>query len=147
MTSPQHIAVIYASFAVLATGVNLTTQWIVLKIVAPLNFDAWIELIVALSWGTCTGLIIKYCLDKRYIFHDVSTGAKVHARKFPLYVATGGVTTAIFWSAEIIGALIDPEGGGLYIGGILGLMAGYVIKYRLDKALVFEVPLPEERAT
>ncbi|MBS7542904.1 GtrA family protein [Ancylobacter oerskovii] len=150
MTPAQRIAVLYALFAVLAIGINLAAQWCVLRMAALANVDGWPGLLLALAFGTAVGLVAKYGLDKRYIFRDVSTGAAAHAQKFLLYGATGLLTTAIFWAAEIIGSLIDPEGAGLYIGGVLGLMVGYAMKYRLDKAVVFDTPPldashPEER--
>ncbi|MDR6951676.1 putative flippase GtrA [Ancylobacter sp. 3268] len=150
MTPARRIAALYALFAVLAISMNLAAQWCVLRIAALANVEGWPGVFLALAFGTGVGLVAKYCLDKRYIFRDSSTGAAAHAQKFLLYGATGLVTTAIFWAAEIIGSLIDPEGASLYIGGALGLMVGYAMKYRLDKAVVFDAPSldasrPEER--
>lgn len=145
MRRSQRIAGLYALFAVLATGINLGSQWLVLRIVAPVHVPMSQELFLALGFGTAAGLVTKYVLDKRYIFGDLSMGVANHAAKFSLYTTTGIVTTAIFWSSELFGAFVDPDGIGLYIGGAAGLVVGYIIKYRLDKAFVFEVSSPEDR--
>ncbi|MCB4767112.1 GtrA family protein [Ancylobacter sp. Lp-2] len=139
MTRATTIAALYALFALLATSINLCCQWIVLQILAVLQLSAWVELGVALVVGTGAGLVAKYVLDKHYIFRDASRGAAHHARRFSLYTATGGVTTVIFWSAEIVGSMVDPGGAGMYVGGGLGLAVGYLLKYQLDKSFVFGV--------
>ena len=54
----------------------------------------------AVAAGTLVGLVVKYLLDKRWIFADTSTGVKAHGKKFSLYTAMGLVTTAIFWGTE-----------------------------------------------
>ena len=51
-------------------------------------------------FGTLAGLVLKYLLDKRWIFADRETGAAAHGRKFTLYTLMGVVTTAIFWGTE-----------------------------------------------
>ena len=54
----------------------------------------------AVGAGTIVGLVVKYLLDKRWIFADTSTGVKAHSKKFGLYTAMGLITTAIFWGTE-----------------------------------------------
>ena len=147
MKRSVRIAVAYTLFAVLATLVNLGSQWLTLRVIARLGLSLplGLDVLAALVVGTGTGLVVKYVLDKRYIFNDFSTGAAVHARKFSLYTAMGLVTTVIFWGAEFLGAWRDPRGPGLYIGGALGLAVGYVIKYHLDKMFVFDTAIGERR--
>ncbi len=145
MNRSLRIAILYTLFAVVSTAVNLGSQWLTLRAIAPLALPTGAQIFAALVVGTGTGLVVKYVLDKRYIFGDFSTGAATHAKKFSLYTAMGLVTTVIFWGAEFLGAWIRPD-SGLYIGGALGLAVGYVVKYQLDKAFVFEATQPEERA-
>ena len=55
----------YAAFALLATIANLAAQRAVLW------WDASsIGFVLALLAGTAVGLVLKYLLDKRWIFHD-----------------------------------------------------------------------------
>src|SRR6266404_4256720 len=87
-----HIYLRYALFAVLAILVNLGTQVFVLQF-----YSGRFALTLALIFGTGTGLVTKYILDKRWIFFDPSIGVAAHGRSFTLYAVTGVLTTAIFW--------------------------------------------------
>ncbi|MCY4178204.1 MAG: GtrA family protein, partial [Endozoicomonadaceae bacterium] len=49
----------------------------------------------------------------------------------------GLATTAIFWGTEYFFQIIFKTDFMRYTGGIIGLIAGYLIKYRLDKRFVF----------
>lgn len=122
----------YGSFAAIATLANLAMQRIVLQFgqTGP-HFAA------AVGAGTLVGLVLKYLLDKRWIFHDVETGVRNHSRKFTVYTAMGLVTTAIFWGAETGFWLLWKTDMMREIGAILGLAVGYVVKYHLDRRFVF----------
>lgn len=122
----------YTAFAVIATLANLGVQRLVLG-----GADTPLRLVLAMVAGTLVGLVVKYVLDKRWIFDDRSTGARAHARRFTAYTVMGGVTTLIFWGSETafwlaFGTDLAREGGA-----ILGLSIGYVVKYQLDKRYVF----------
>lgn len=81
--------------------------------------------------------MIKYLLDKRWIFYDFETGVKNHGRKFSLYTGMGLITTAIFWGTETAFWLIWQTDLMRELGAILGLSVGYVVKYNLDRRFVF----------
>ena len=49
----------------------------------------------------------------------------------------GTFSTIIFWGTESIFLIIWKEETMREIGAILGLIIGYIIKYRLDKRYVF----------
>ena len=49
----------------------------------------------------------------------------------------GIFTTIIFWGTEIAFDVIFKSAGAKYIGAIIGLGIGYIIKYFLDKKYVF----------
>ena len=83
------------------------------------------------------GLIVKYVLDKRWIFHDFSQGIAAHGKRFPLYVVMGVATTAIFWGTETAFWLTWRTQGMRELGAVLGLSIGYFVKYRLDRRFVF----------
>lgn len=128
----QTLVLRYAAFAVIATVANLATQR------AVLHFgDTGAHFAAAVAAGTIVGLVIKYLLDKRWIFLDFDSGVKNHSRKFSLYTAMGLVTTAIFWGAETAFWLIWRTDLMRELGAVIGLGIGYVVKYNLDRRFVF----------
>ena len=128
----MHIYLRYALFAVVATLVNLGTQAVVLQL-----YYGRLALTVALIFGTATGLVTKYVLDKHWIFFDPSIGVAAYRRSFTLYTVTGVLTTAIFWGLEYAFDGLTPDGGWRYLGGAIGLAIGYAVKFQLDRRFVF----------
>lgn len=122
----------YGTFAALATLANLGVQRLALVL-----WPGPGALLVALIAGTGIGLVVKYLLDKRWIFYDRETGARAHGRKFGLYTAMGLITTAIFWSMEVGAWALWHSTAAREAGAILGLAIGYVIKFQLDRRYVF----------
>ncbi|MEM8802054.1 MAG: GtrA family protein [Pseudomonadota bacterium] len=123
----------YTFFAVLATLANLGTQRLVLA-----YGDSGLVFALAVGAGTLVGLVIKYALDKRWIFYDLDTGVKAHGQKFSLYTAMGLITTAIFWGTETAFWLIWQTDLMRELGAIIGLSIGYIVKYQLDRRFVFK---------
>lgn len=130
--SPTELVIRYAGFAVLATLANLAAQRLVLA-----GIEGQAGFVLAVIAGTGAGLVLKYILDKRWIFFDRSGGVQTHARKFALYTVMGIVTTLIFWGAETAAWLIWQTHMMREAGAVLGLTVGYVVKYRLDRRFVF----------
>lgn len=124
----------YVAFAVIATLANLAVQRLVLMSPASLAALAYP---LAVGAGTVAGLIIKYVLDKRWIFHDLSQGLGAHGKRFSLYALMGVATTAIFWGTETVFWLTWQTHAARELGAVLGLAIGYVVKYRLDRRFVF----------
>lgn len=122
----------YAAFAAAATLANLAAQRAVLALGPPLG-----TLALAIAVGTAVGLVVKYALDKRWIFFDEEGGMRAHGRKFSLYTAMGVVTTAIFWGTETAFWLIWETHRMREVGAVLGLAVGYTVKYELDRRFVF----------
>lgn len=122
----------YAGFAVLATLANLATQRLVL-----LAGDGGTAFALAVGAGTLVGLVVKYLLDKRWIFYEDATGLRAHGRKFTLYTVMGIVTTAVFWGTETAFWIFWKTDVMRELGAVLGLTIGYVIKYNLDRRFVF----------
>ena len=91
----------------------------------------------AVAAGTIVGLVLKYILDKRWIFGDMSVGVKAHSKRFSLYTAMGLITTAIFWGMETAFWLVWQTDAMRELGAVLGLSIGYVVKYNLDRRFVF----------
>jgi len=130
--SARVLVVRYALFAVLATLANLGMQRAVLAAVpGDMGFA------IAVLAGTAVGLVLKYLLDKRWIFDDRTTGLANHSRKFGLYTAMGIVTTLIFWGTETAFWLTWRTDLMRETGAVIGLAIGYTIKYELDRRYVF----------
>jgi putative flippase GtrA len=119
----------YAIFAVVAVVVNLAVQ----RGVLAMSFG----LLAALAAGTAAGLVVKYLLDKVWIFDDRAAGLAAHGRRFTLYTLMGVATTAIFWGVESAAWAIWRTDAAREAGAVLGLAIGYVVKYRLDRRFVF----------
>jgi putative flippase GtrA len=124
------ITLLYTAFAIIATGVNLSLQWLSLR-----YYQGHFHLPAAMVVGTCAGLVTKYLLDKNWIFHHRDNSAAKHLRNFSGYALTGVATTALFWGCELIFNVIDPA--WRFPGAALGLAIGYAAKYRLDQRFVF----------
>lgn len=130
--SPLALTFRYVVFAVVATVGNLATQRLVMQFT-----DDALAFHVALLAGTLVGLVIKYVLDKRWIFADAEQGLAAHGRKFSLYTLMGVATTAIFWGMETLFWLTWHTQFAREAGAVLGLSIGYLVKYHLDRRYVF----------
>lgn len=122
----------YVLFCIVAILVNLSTQRIFLEF---LFMDYFF---LALFFGTLTGLITKYILDKNYIFHDFDRSFKNNSKKIFLYSYNGVFTTVIFWGTESLFYFLYATNFARELGAVIGLSVGYFIKYRLDKKYVFQ---------
>ncbi|MCF6339186.1 MAG: GtrA family protein [Sulfurimonas sp.] len=126
------IAIRYTLFAIISTIVNLLFQYL-----SFLAYGGFLSLYIAMFIGTLAGLILKYILDKKYIFFHTPNSKKDDSKKFVLYSLMGVFTTSIFWGFEIGFDYIFENANAKYFGAVLGLSIGYVIKYFLDKKFVF----------
>ena len=128
--SRKQLVIRYAAFACIATLANLGAQRFVL-----IADGGWY--VPALLTGTGVGLLVKYVLDKRWIFYDASGALPEETRKFSRYVVTGVGTTLIFWGSETVFWTLGETQALREIGAVLGLSVGYVVKYNLDYRFVF----------
>ena len=123
----------YVAFAALSIAVNIATQ------AATIHLHSGPYAIpISVVLGTATGLLCKYVLDKRFIFAHKSSSATHEARTFALYTVMGVVTTVIFWGTEAAFNYIFQTNLMRYVGGIIGLGIGYIVKYHLDARFVFD---------
>ncbi len=127
------LSITYAILALIATAANIGAQDLVVRACA-CDF----AVILSVAVGTGVGLILKYVLDKRYIFRFRARNAVHDSQTFALYTLMGLVTTAIFWGFEFGFDFLFQTKELRYLGGIIGLAIGYVAKYRLDKRYVFK---------
>jgi putative flippase GtrA len=127
------IAFRYVLFAIISTVVNLAFQYLSFAI-----YDGFLALYVAMFFGTLAGLILKYILDKKYIFFHTPKSKKDDGKKFLLYSFMGVFTTFIFWGFEIAFDYAFAFENAKYLGAVVGLGIGYIVKYQLDKKFVFK---------
>ena len=126
------LAVLYTAFAIVATFFNILAQDICSYI-----YSGPFYILVSIIIGTGVGLVIKYILDKKYIFKYKTQNAQHDGKVFMLYTLMGIFTTIIFWGFEFGFHAIFATKEMRYVGGVIGLMIGYICKYYLDKRFVF----------
>jgi putative flippase GtrA len=122
----------YVVFAGIATLVNLATQEAVVR-VAPLS-----PLALSILMGTATGFILKYLLDKKWVFDDGYSSHRQELQKITLYGVFSVFTTLVFWSFEVAFWVIWRTDFAKYTGAVIGLAIGYAAKFVLDRAFVFK---------
>lgn len=129
----MRLALLYSLFAAIATAANIGAQ------------DIWVRLwpwaygsvVTSMAFGTLVGLLVKYVLDKKWIFAFRAENLAHDSRTFMLYSLMGVLTTIIFWGVELGFEWVFKSKAMRYLGGVIGLMIGYIIKYQLDKRYVF----------
>ena len=132
MIDSIRLAMLYTAFAIVATFCNILAQDICSYI-----YSGPFYILVSIIIGTGVGLVIKYILDKKYIFKYKTQNAQHDGKVFMLYTLMGIFTTIIFWGFEFGFHAIFATKEMRYVGGVIGLMIGYICKYYLDKRFVF----------
>jgi len=126
------IAVPYTLFVVISTVINISSQMLSIWLYkGPYSVEFSILI------GTTVGLPLCYILEKRYIFNSTSQNLLNNGKLFVFYSAMGVITTPIFWGTEYALHLIYDLDFMRYVGGIIGLAAGFYVKCQLDKKYVF----------
>lgn len=126
------LALNYTIFAIIATIANIGSQDLFLR-----AYSGGFAIVLSVLVGTAVGLLVKYWLDKRYIFGFRTSGVAEDSWLFTLYTAMGVLTTAVFWGFEFAFHFLFATDLMRYLGGALGLAIGYLMKYHLDKRFVF----------
>lgn len=129
----SRLALWYTAFAAFSIVVNIGTQMLSIAV-----YNGRFSIALSMIAGTGAGLVCKYVLDKFFIFKHQTAGAAHEARTFGLYTLMGGVTTLIFWGTEYIFHAAFGSDTLRYVGGVLGLVMGYLAKYVLDRKYVFK---------
>lgn len=132
MRAATKLTISYAVFALIATSANIGAQDLVLRI-----YSGAFDILASFIAGTGVGLVVKYILDKRYIFRFRAYSVAHDTKTFALYTVMGVATTVIFWGFEFGFHYIFETKEMRYLGGVIGLAIGYMTKYNLDKRYVF----------
>jgi putative flippase GtrA len=128
----MRLAIVYAIIALIATAANLAAQALAVLIWSgPWHIEASVLV------GTAVGLVLKYVLDKAFIFRFKAENAAHDLATFVLYTGMGIVTTLVFWGFEFAFYRAFEDKSLRYVGGLIGLGIGYWAKYHLDKRFVF----------
>ncbi len=126
------LAMIYAILALIATGANIGAQDLMIR-----SYSGAFDVLMSVAVGTGVGLVVKYILDKRFIFRFRTRNALHDGQTFALYTLMGLLTTVIFWGFEFGFDHLFETKEMRYFGGVIGLAIGYLAKYQLDKRYVF----------
>ena len=132
MFASSKLAINYAIFALIATAANIGAQDFIIRI-----YSGAFDILASVVVGTGVGLVVKYILDKRYIFRFRARNVAHDTQTFALYTVMGLATTVIFWGFEFGFHHIFETKEMRYLGGVIGLAIGYLTKYHLDKRYVF----------
>ena len=130
--SSTRLVTLYTLFAGISILANIGLQKLFL-IVYQGPFGVPLSVFV----GTGGGLVVKFLLDKIWIFRYQHRDLSHGIRSFMLYTVMGLATTVIFWGLEFGADAIFHSEAARFTGGAIGLAIGYVVKYRLDKKFVF----------
>ena len=130
------LAALYTIIACFATVANLGAQEVAVRL-----YGGLLQIELAVAIGTAVGLVLKYVLDKAFIFGFRARDTLHDAQTFVLYTAMGLATTFLFWGFEFGFNYLFHTKSMRYLGALIGLALGYWAKYHLDKRFVFRTQL------
>jgi putative flippase GtrA len=133
MLASTPLAISYGIFALIATVANIGAQDAFIRV-----YSGPGHIVASMILGTGVGLVVKYLLDKRYIFRFKAQSVAHDTQTFALYTIMGLLTTVVFWGFEWGFHWAFETKEMRYLGGVIGLAIGYLIKYHLDKRFVFK---------
>ncbi|MBB5426485.1 putative flippase GtrA [Paraburkholderia sp. JPY158] len=131
MSAPR-LVIFYAMFAAISIAANIGLQKLSL-----ITYSGAFSVPLSVVVGTGGGLVVKFLLDKLWIFRYQHRDLSHGIQSFLLYTVMGLATTAIFWGFEFGADAIYHSEPARFTGGVIGLVIGYIVKYRLDKKFVF----------
>ena len=121
----------YVLFAAVAGLSNLAAQELTVRLL-PTS-----PVMTSVLVGTGIGFVVKYALDKKWIFFDEYDSHAAELRKIIVYGGFGVATTLLFWAVELGALWLLRTTTAKYLGAAVGLSLGNWIKYLLDKHYVF----------
>jgi putative flippase GtrA len=129
---PRNLILRYTLFALIAAAANIGAQDLFIR-----SFKGTFDIVISVILGTSIGLVVKYILNKRYIFSFKARSVAHYTQTFALYTFMGLTTTLIFWGFEFSFHYVFETKEMRYLGGVIGLAIGFPIKYHLDRRYVF----------
>lgn len=93
--SKLKIALLYSLFAIISIVANLLAQDITVRL-----YHLEYQIALSVAVGTAVVLLIKYILEKKFIFRFSVNNLALDTSLFAMYTAMGIVTTFIFWGFE-----------------------------------------------
>jgi len=126
------LSILYTVLALIAGSANIASQYLF-----GFAYHGVYALTLSVALGTGIGLVVKYLLDKRFIFKFQARDVVHDGQTFMLYALMGAFTTGIFWGFEFGFNNQFHTIALRYVGGAIGLAIGYFCKYQLDKRFVF----------
>lgn len=131
MKAGKNIFLRYVAFCLVALASNVLVQAIFHEL---LHSPNWLSI----GSGTATALILKYILDRNYIFYANDKGLSGDLYRFYIYTLFGLFTTLLFWAVEWTFIKLFSNQYARYIGATVGASIGYVLKYLMDRRWVFK---------
>jgi putative flippase GtrA len=128
----MRLAIVYTFIALIATAANPGAQELPVR-----TWRGAFEIEISVFIGTGVGLVVKYVLDKIFIFRFRAANTLHDLQTLILYTAMGVVTTLLFWGFEFGFNAAFQDRNMRYLGALIGLGLGYWAKYHLDKRFVF----------
>lgn len=141
---------LYFIFAAFSTLLNLSIQKIFELIFTKIfiadfyfkkiftNKNLTFGLLIQMTLATIAGFIFKYLADKILIFKDNTAYLSgKHFIQIFIYGLFAILTTLIFWFTEISFKYFLNFKNSEYAGALIGLAAGYTVKFFLDREYVF----------
>src|SRR5215468_1600063 len=128
----MRLAIVYTIIALIATAANLGAQELTVR-----TWHGAFHVVISVLVGTGVGLVVKYVLDKIFIFGFRAASTLHDLQTFILYTGMGVVTTLLFWGFEFGFKATFQDKNMRYVGALIGLGLGYWAKYHLDKRFVF----------
>src|SRR4051794_31140468 len=116
--SARAVFIRYVCFAGLAAVANLATQAAVAR-AAPVA-----GIMASVAAGTVAGFVVKYWLDKRWVFLDAYDSHAAEVRKVFVYGISSVGTTLLFWGVELGFWFIWGTAEAKYLGALIGLSLG-----------------------
>lgn len=121
---------LYAIFAAISIALNVLTQRMVFWV-----HDGPNTIFFSMTGGATVALVAKYYLDRRFIF---SVKSYPKASEFFRYAFTGGMITLVYFVVEYLIWSSYRTDFARDLGIVLGMAAGYGIKFFLDREYVFK---------
>lgn len=141
-TNRQYL--LYILFAVCSTILNFSVQKVSEKILYSVNNNFFsfllyknidIATLLKLAIATIVAFVFKYLVDRFLVFKkEKYTTKQKEIAGIGLYTLFSVFTTLLFWGVQLSFKICFQLE---YLGLVLGLAAGYTIKFFLDKNFVF----------